>query len=620
MKSTHRATRARSVGALAGTLVTATLAVLGLGATALPASASAMSPLGTTTDLSQGSNQCLNGPAGVDPINCNHYAEKTDVWLSGLPNDLSTNADGTYFFAVLSPGGQPDPDGAVLSSDSLAQRTFTVTNGQASMVDPSSTHAVDTVENKIQIAPFDDTANNGGVYIAAICQLDAGVIGECKYDVFKVGADSTPMPVSLSPLTVSKDGSGAYTDTHTWQITKSLDATQTVPVDRTKTPPTAGANSGSIPIKYDVVASESDAVSAVSVTGLVTVNNPNPVPVDATVTENGLSDGTACTFDADGAATTTATMAPGDNTFAYTCTYPADTAAVPSGVTNAAAVTWGFQTSVSGDGETVYVLDPPDAPVTAGAAIAFTGTELGRCTTLSDTAYPALNGTRVCAGDADKSVAYTIVWPVPSAGCVNHTNTASFVTDDTGATGTSSATVRICRTPLVTGARTIGFWKNKNGQRIITGQAKSGVCPSTAWLRGYAPFKDLGSTATCAAVGKYVNGVLSAATAKGPSMNAMLKAQMLATALDVYFSNGSLGGNKLGAPSPIGGRVIDLTSPFNASPAFNGHTQDTVAALLTIAASHSNAGGTAWYGQVKATQGLAKDTFDNINNEVAYGF
>lgn len=42
-------------------------------------------------------------------------------------------------------------------------------------------------------------------------------------------------------------------------------------------------------------------------------------------------------------------------------------------------------------------------------------------------------------------------------------------------------------------------------------------------------------------------------------MNAMLKAQMLATALDVYFSDAALGGNKINAPAPIRGVSIDLT-------------------------------------------------------------
>ena len=115
-------------------------------------------------------------------------------------------------------------------------------------------------------------------------------------------------------------------------------------------------------------------------------------------------------------------------------------------------------------------------------------------------------------------------------------------------------------------------------------------------------------------------------------MNAMLKAQMLATSLDVFFS-GPLGGNKIGAPTPIGGLTIDLThichmidsssgatcsGTFeNVSSAFGGATSLKVSAMLTYAASQSNAGGGYWYGNVKATQQLAKDAFDSINNQVA---
>jgi hypothetical protein len=39
--------------------------------------------------------------------------------------------------------------------------------------------------------------------------------------------------------------------------------------------------------------------------------------------------------------------------------------------------------------------------------------------------------------------------------------------------------------------------------------------------------------------------------------------------------------------------------------------------MLAYAGSQSNSGGSAWYGQVKATQVLAKDAFDAINNDVA---
>ncbi len=110
---------------------------------------------------------------------------------------------------------------------------------------------------------------------------------------------------------------------------------------------------------------------------------------------------------------------------------------------------------------------------------------------------------------------------------------------------------------------------------------------------------------------------------------------MLATALDVYFSDPALGTNKIGAPHPIGGVKIDLTqvcnmldnsstgsgscsgSYSNASSAFGGAPSLTVWQILAYAASQSNAGGSMWYGNVKSVQQLAKNTFDAINNQAA---
>ena len=104
-------------------------------------------------------------------------------------------------------------------------------------------------------------------------------------------------------------------------------------------------------------------------------------------------------------------------------------------------------------------------------------------------------------------------------------------------------------------------------------------------------------------------------------MNPMLKAQMLATALDVYFSDPALGGNRIGASAPIGGLTIDLTAiggSENVSAAFGGATSMTVSQMLTYAAGQSTVGGTVWYGNVKARQGLAKDAFDGINNQIVF--
>ena len=104
-------------------------------------------------------------------------------------------------------------------------------------------------------------------------------------------------------------------------------------------------------------------------------------------------------------------------------------------------------------------------------------------------------------------------------------------------------------------------------------------------------------------------------------MNAMLKGQMLATALDVYFSTPGLGGNQIGAPGPIGSAVVDLTNVGgkNVSAAFNNQTSMTVDEMLAWASNQSNVGGSVWYGQVKTTQEMAKNAFDAINNGNLWG-
>jgi hypothetical protein len=219
---------------------------------------------------------------------------------------------------------------------------------------------------------------------------------------------------------------------------------------------------------------------------------------------------------------------------------------------------------------------------------------------------------------------YTRTVPV-QPGCVTYPNTATLTTNDTGIQKSASASVEVCG-PIKTGALTIGFWQNRNGQGFISGQAPSGVCPSATWLRGFAPYQDLSATATCAQVATYVTNVIKAASSAGITMNPMLKAQALATALDVYFSDPFLGGNKVKAPAPIGGVSVDLTKVLvgsatlvDVSAAFGGATCLTVNQALTYAAGQSSSGGGTWYGQVKATQALAKNLFDAINNQLVFG-
>jgi hypothetical protein len=308
----------------------------------------------------------------------------------------------------------------------------------------------------------------------------------------------------------------------------------------------------------------------------------------------------------------------------YTCTYSAAPAARSE--TNDVHISWILPASTVTTADFFLQGLTFDTPNNIDGCIDVTDTFNGVTTTL---------GT-VCVGDNNPTTfAYSHTVNVPTFDCVKYDNTATFITNDTRATGSASQRVEVCG-PAKTGALTMGFWQNKNGQAIITGQAKTGVCPSDTWLRQYAPFQDLSATATCSQVGTYVTNVIKAASASGAAMNAMLKAQMLATALDVYFSDPVLGGNRIGAPAgPIGSFNIDLTKICrmidgsggtatcsgafeNVSSAFGGATSLPVSGMLSFAASQANLGGTTWYGQVKATQQLAKDAFDAINNQVAF--
>jgi len=164
----------------------------------------------TTVNTSvDGVGHCKNGqPDATTVVNCNIYDGKQYVWLNGGPANANL-AEGMYFFAVLVPGGQPDPnDGGAknlsdttlaplaagsASGDVRANRTFTVAAGGAIAYTGSAgstPHEFDVSTNQIRLMPYDDTTNNGGVYILAICEIasvDATVTPRtCKYDAFKV--------------------------------------------------------------------------------------------------------------------------------------------------------------------------------------------------------------------------------------------------------------------------------------------------------------------------------------------------------------------------------------------------------------------------------------------------
>jgi hypothetical protein len=196
----------------------------------------------TTNDPNiDGNGSCLNGPASDQPkVNCNLYGSKNFVWTNGGPSGGQNNlSDGTYFFAVVEPGGQgsnenpndgtshnlsdtnsaggvADPSlcgGTVLvpntatgCGDAYTNREFTVADGK--IATSLGSHVTDDFYADplglfINLMPYDTTSNPGGVYILAVCKisddntatepitLDAPVApSSCKYDAFK--APATP--------------------------------------------------------------------------------------------------------------------------------------------------------------------------------------------------------------------------------------------------------------------------------------------------------------------------------------------------------------------------------------------------------------------------------------------
>src|SRR5437667_6130733 len=159
-----------------------------------------------------GLGHCKNGPPdAATVVNCNIYDGKGFVWLNGGPSNAALDP-GMYFFAVLVPGGQPDPNDSgaknlsdttlapltagTASGDIRLNRTFTV--GSDGKITYTGSHDFDL--NMIRLMPYDDTTNAGGVYILGICKLssvDAAVDPRmCKYDAFKVQAPGVPVTVS----------------------------------------------------------------------------------------------------------------------------------------------------------------------------------------------------------------------------------------------------------------------------------------------------------------------------------------------------------------------------------------------------------------------------------------
>jgi len=101
-------------------------------------------------------------------VNANIFQAKCDVYLDGgpgpnAPADAAGLPDGDYYFQVTDPSGK-----ILLSTDPVENRQFAVAGGIITGLSGMGNHVtgadIDNGATTIQLCPFDDTPNPGGVY------------------------------------------------------------------------------------------------------------------------------------------------------------------------------------------------------------------------------------------------------------------------------------------------------------------------------------------------------------------------------------------------------------------------------------------------------------------------
>lgn len=438
-------------------------------------------------------------------VNANQYASKCEVYINGGPSN-AVLPDGNYVFSVLAPSGQSDPNGSgLLSNDSNANRTFTMSGGSMSY---SGTHAtsVDAQTNAtlVQLClpnavdqGYATTPNAGGVYILAICPEGNQSPSGCKYDAFKVRSGA----VVADDLTAIADVDESYTRTFDYSVDKDVDRTY------------YAASSGTATFGYVVTLTKSAGVdSNFALNGTVTVFNPNSgtvTGVGVTVDVQGFTDETCQVTNG-----ATSIVGGGNTTFDVACTLP--TATATSSGNAVATVTWN-QASINS----------PNASTTATAPYDFSGVSpdlVGNCTEVVDT-LDGVATTLAASQCSATTFGYSHEFPLPATGCVTHTNTV-VITDG----GSDTVTVTVCRTN--TGGFTIGYWHNKNGQNRIKNNGTL-LCSN---LSAYSNVLTLPNPCNGTSLAAYDLTVFNAANSSGDGI-AMFRAQFLGTALNASFNN-----------------------------------------------------------------------------------
>jgi hypothetical protein len=390
---------------------------------AVSGSISIYNPAPTSATIT-GVSDDISGVGAVQP-NCN----------VSFPYNLGSQQTLTCTYS------SPLPDGTNRTNTATATTSGSVGGGSGSA---AVTFGDPTTEVNAQVN-VDDTNNMTWVFADSgsvtytryfACDRDQGTLNNTATIRETGQSDSAAVTVNCYQLTVTKAAYTSFTRTWSWTIDKSADQTAlTLSVGQ------------QFLVNYSVKVDATSADSNWGVTGNISVHNPAPIAA----TLNGVSD----VISGVGAATVSCNVSfpyvlAADDTL--NCTYGAS---LPDASSRTNTATATLQNTPSGTTD-----------FSGSAAVDFANAAVNKvdeCIDVWDDKGDPLNPVKLGSACADEGLPKTFTYsldvgPYDTCGLYEFKNYASFVTLDTGATGSDSWTVSV-NVPCGGCTLTQGYWK-----------------------------------------------------------------------------------------------------------------------------------------------------------------
>lgn len=262
--------------------------------------------------------------------------------------------------------------------------------------------------------------------------------------------DDASVTVNCYDLSINKTVDESYTRTFTWDIDKQVDnpGPITVPLG------------GSVTLNYSVIVDATYLDSNFQIAGDITITNNHPTKsatINTVTDKAGSVDGVvSCPG---------STVAANSGTLICTYTTPAQLSAAPFGSSNVAtAVQQLYNYSSSGTPTANGTKNYSDSKAIDFSSA--TVTYIDEIITLTDTLVGNLGTANALLEVLPKTFNYSYIYNAPAGFCGYTTveNTATFTTNDTGATGSDSVSVPI-NIPCGEGC-TPGFWQGGAGSQL----------------------------------------------------------------------------------------------------------------------------------------------------------